>query len=223
MIKKLLALSAPSREEYLSRMAGRRPALLIFSQSVSLPVSLNKQMQSHRLPAAASPLHESLLASRIRSILREKIHQCVTMHGVALACGDRGVLLTGPSGIGKTTAALSAVRKGCGWIADDLAVIKNVQGRLMISGHTGIQKYFHTRATGIAAADRILDRSRMRKRAELAFVIDVFRTAREVISRPIETRILEKSLPLVRVGIPRTGYLRQNLLIRAIQKLKEVG
>lgn len=168
-------------------------------------------------------LHESLLASRIQSILREKIHQCVTMHGVALACGDLGVLLTGPSGIGKTTAALAAARKGCGWIADDLVVIKNVQGRLMISGHPGIQKYFHTRATGIAAMDRMLDRSQVRKKAELACVIDVFRTGREGISRPIGTRILEKSLPLVRVGIPRTGYLRRNLLIRAIQKLNEVG
>ena len=46
---------------------------------------------------------------------------------------------------------------------------------------------------------------------------------REEISRPLETRILETSLPLVRVGIPQTGYLRQNLLGRAIQKLNEVG
>lgn len=204
-------------------MAERRPALLIFSQSASLPVLLRGQMQSHRLPAAASPLHENLLTSRIRSILREKIHRCVTLHGVALACGGRGIFLTGPSGIGKTTAALAAVRKGYDWIADDLAVIKNIQGRLMISGHPGIQQYIHTQAAGIAAADRMLDRSRMRKKAELAFVIDVFRTAREEISRPLETRILETSLPLVRVGIPRTGYLRQNLLGRAIQKLNEVG
>lgn len=180
-------------------------------------------MQSHRLPAVASPFHENLLASRIRSILREKIYRCVTLHGVALAYGERGILLTGPSGIGKTKAALAAVRKGYDWIADDLAVIKNVQGRLMISGHPGIQQYIHTQATGIVAADRILDRSRMREKAELAGIIDVFRTVREEISRPLETRILEKRLPLVRVGIPRTGYLRQNLLIRAIQKLNEVG
>lgn len=204
-------------------MAGCRPALLIFSQSASLHVSLRKQMQSRCLPAAASPLHESLLASRIRSILREKIHQCVTMHGVALACGDRGVLLTGPSGIGKTTAALAAVRKGCGWIADDLAVIKNVQGRLMISGHPRIQKYVTTQETGITSVDRLLPKPSMKKKAELAFVIDVFQTDREGIFRPIETRILGKSLPLVRVGIYRTGYLRRNLLSRAIQKLNEVG
>lgn len=197
--------------------------MLIFAQSASLPVLLRGQMQSHRLPAVASPLHENLLDSRIRSILREKIHQCVAMHGVALSCGDRGILLTGPSGIGKTKAALAAARKGYGWIADDLAVIKNVQGRLMISGHPGIQKYIHTQATGVAAADRMLDGSQIREKAELAGIIDVFRTVREEISRPLETRILEKRLPLVRVGILRTGYLRQNLLIRAIQKLNEVG
>lgn len=222
--RKLLALPAPSRADYFSRMAGRRPALLVFAQSATLPVLLKKQMQGHRLPAVASPLHENLLASRIRSILREKIHRCVTLHGVVLSCEGRGILLTGPSGIGKTTAALEAARKGYGWIADDVAVIKkNAQGRLMISGHPGIQKYIHTKATGIAAGERILPGSRMRKKAELAFIIDVFRTAREEISRPVETRILEQSLPLVRVGVPRTGYLRQNLIERAIQKLSEVG
>jgi len=93
----------------------------------------------------------------------------------------------------------------------------------MISGNPGIQQYIHTQAAGIAAADRMLDGSRRRKKAELAFVIDVFRATREEISRPLETRILETNLPLVRVGIPRTGYLRQNLLGRAIQKLNEVG
>lgn len=223
MQKTLLSLSGPSLADYFSRLTLQRPAWLIFSQSSSLPAVFQSQRQNRRLRVSTSPLHENLLASRIRSILREKIQRRVSIHGVALARGERGVLLTGPSGIGKTTAALAAVREGCAWIADDLAVIRNVQDRLILTGHPRIQKYVHTPETGIISVDRRLPKPSMKKKAELAGVIDVFRTAREGISRPIETRILEKRLPLVRVGISRTGYLRRNLLRRAIQKLNEVG
>jgi len=223
MQKRLLSLSGPSRKEYFTRISGRSPALLIFTQSPSLPPMIRRQLRNHGLWASASPFHAQLLAGRIRSILREKNHQCVSIHGVALARKGRGVLLTGPSGIGKTTAALAAAREECTWIADDLAVIRKVQDRLILTGHPVIQKYVHTRSAGIVPVGRVLPKSRTKKKAELACIIDVCRTGREKISRPVETRILEKCLPLVRVDIPRTGYLRRNLLSKAMQKMNEVG
>ncbi|HCX02729.1 MAG TPA: HPr(Ser) kinase/phosphatase, partial [Syntrophaceae bacterium] len=51
-----------------------------------------------------------------------------TVHGVVLELGGRGILITGPSGIGKTTAAMQAVGEGYAWIADDVAMIRKNQG-----------------------------------------------------------------------------------------------
>jgi serine kinase of HPr protein (carbohydrate metabolism regulator) len=223
--EKIIALSEPWRRQYFARLVQNRTALLIFAQSPALPVLLKRQLQSYHLAAAASPLHESLLESRIKAIIREKIHHCVTVHGVVLELGGRGILITGPSGIGKTTAAMQAVGEGYAWIADDVAMIRKNQGcRLIISGHRAIQNYIHTRQTGIVAADRMWHRSQINNKAELAFVVEVSRSKRDdVFFRVTESEIMGTRLPLIRVRISRTGYFNKNLLMEAIQQFHEVG
>ena len=51
------------------------------------------------------------------------------LHGAVLAAGERGLLLIGASGSGKTTAALALVRDGCRLLTDEYAVLWN-QGPL---------------------------------------------------------------------------------------------
>lgn len=223
--EKMIALSEPWRRQYFTRLVQNRTALLIFAQSPVLPVILKRQLQSYHLSAAASPLHESLLESRIKAIIREKIHHSITVHGVVLELCGRGILITGPSGIGKTTAAMQAIGEGYAWIADDVAVVrKNHSGRLIISGHREIQNYVHTRQKGIMAADRMWRRSQINHKAELAFVVEVSRSEDDEVSfRLRKTEIMGTRLPRIRVRISRTGYFNKNLLMEAIQQFKEVG
>jgi serine kinase of HPr protein (carbohydrate metabolism regulator) len=222
--EELLALSDPLSREFFANLIFCKTALLIFAQSMIWPVSLKKRLKQHHLPAVISSLHENLLESRIKAILQEKINKRVTVHGVALEIQGRGILITGASGIGKTTAALQVMSEGYAWIADDLTVIKkNQSGQLMISGHRKIKKYFHTGETGIIAVDRVLNAAQIKTRTALSAVIDVIRTdADDVFTQLIEKNILETRLPCLRIGIPRAGYFDKNLLKWATQKLKEV-
>lgn len=223
--EKLLALPDPLSQEFFSNLIFCKTALLIFAQSMTCPASLKKQLKHHHLLAVISSLHENLLESRIKAILQEKINKRVTVHGVALEIQGRGILITGASGIGKTTAALQVMSEGYAWIADDLTVIKkNQSGQLMISGHRKIKKYFHTGETGIIAVDHVLNAAQIKTRTALSAVIDVIRTdADDVSTQFVEKNILETRLPCLRIGIPRAGYFDKNLLKRATQKLKEVG
>ena len=85
-------------------------------------------------------------------------------HGVVFECQGRGILITGASGIGKTTSALVLVKEGNYWIADDIAVVKrNQKGELIARGHAKIKNLLHTRETGIVPVKKILNSDRIKR------------------------------------------------------------
>lgn len=223
--KKLMTGDVSLRTEFFSHLKSCGTAMLVFSECDSLPVFLRDELKHHPLPAAASCLCDHLLKSRIKALLQEKLRNRITIHGVALEVEGRGILITGASGIGKTTTALRAVSKDCLWVADDLAVIKKKQtGELVISGHPKIKKYFHTSQRGIKLVDSILRPSQRKDKTGLAGVIELIRSGNgQTELSLIEKEMIETPMPFVRMTIPRTGFFNQNLLKKAILKLNEVS
>ncbi|MEN6468683.1 MAG: hypothetical protein ABFD45_07005 [Smithella sp.] len=221
---KLIALADPLRQEYLARLILGKPALMIFAQCRTFPASLKKLFKDHHIPMATSLFHESLLESRLKAIIQEKIKKCVILHGVALQIQGKGLLITGASGIGKTSTAIQAVQDGYRWIADDVTVIQKQNGQLFISGHTKIKDYLHTRQTGIVAVDDVLQASAIKSRTKLTSIIDVIRTDTDHVTfQVVDKEILESRLPCLQIGISRTGYLDKNLLKKAAEILEGVG
>lgn len=222
---RLMAGDDAARAEFFSNLIRCETAMLVFSDSSALPVSLSTELKHYQLPAAAASLNDHLLESRIKAVLQEKIKNRITVHGVALEVRGRGILITGASGIGKTTTALRAVSKDCLWIADDLAVIKKKQtGELIISGHPKIKKLVHTPRRGIMPVDSVLKLPQIKGKTRLAGVIELIRAdTGETNWKLIEKKIIETSLPFIRMTIPRTGFFNKNLLEKAILKLNEGG
>lgn len=222
---RLMAGDDAARAEFFSNLIRCETAMLVFSDSSALPVSLSTELKHYQLPAAAASLNDHLLESRINAVLQEKIKNRITVHGVALEVRGRGILITGASGIGKTTTALRAVSKDCLWIADDLAVIKKKQtGELIISGHPKIKKLVHTPRRGIMPVDSMLKLPQVKDKTRLAGVIELIRAdTGETNWKLIEKKIIETSLPFIRMTIPRTGFFNKNLLEKAILKLNEGG
>ena len=52
------------------------------------------------------------------------------LHGGAVTSGDRGIILSGPSSAGKTTLVLELVRRGFGYLSDDVAAVCRDSKRL---------------------------------------------------------------------------------------------
>jgi len=222
--EKFLMLDEPVRRAFIRKLALCRTALVVLAQTKTCPASLRSKLRHWRIPAAVSPLHENFLESRFKEIIQEKIRKCVTVHGIAMEAGGRGLLVRGESGIGKTTALLQAIGEGYVWIADDRVVVRrNCRNQLVISGQKKIRDYFYTKQNGIMAVNRLVHTSQIKKKTELAFVIDVVRTAAgDGACLLAETEIMEIRLPLIQMRIPETGYFNKNLLSKAIQKISEV-
>ena len=155
--------------------------------------------------------------------MSRKMQEIANFHGVVFECQGRGILITGASGIGKTTSALVLVKQGNYWIADDIAVIRRNQRRELIArGHAKIKNLLHTKETGIVPVKKILASNRIKKQTTLAGIIEVRKAVVSGFSLDSrEMEILGTKLPCVQVKIPSSGYFDKNLLKKAIQQLKK--
>jgi len=145
-----------------------------------------------------------------------------SLHGVTLEAYGKGFLITGVSGIGKTTAALALISDKHFWIADDLALIsRNCQGVLIARAHSIIRNLLHTNETGIIAVKKLLTAKALKSSTTLAAVIEVQRTG-NVRCSMVEGKkiILGLEVPLITIKIPPSGYLNKNLLEKAMKKIK---
>ena len=75
-------------------------------------------------------------AAEIIFWLRKELADRVMMHGVLVDIYGEGVLIIGPSGIGKSEAALELIKRGHRLIADDAVEIKKIADRTLIGTDT---------------------------------------------------------------------------------------
>lgn len=197
---------------------------LIFAESPTIPADFKNLPASTDITVAASKYDERYLASLLQELLREKFQETVFVHGVLLEAAGKGILITGASGIGKTTAALETVAKNYFWVADDMVVIKkNKHGELIAAGHKKISSYLHTEATGIIPVVNLLSPDRIKKSTRLAVVVEVEKTTEKNIPVIIkgEKEILGEKLICFHIDIPSTSYFNENLLEKAISQLSK--
>lgn len=222
-VERLLQHSDAWLEDYLSRLKTTDTALLIFARRVVYPDRFKKLLRAYQIPAATSSFSEPFLESRLKAVIAEKLKKRITVHGVAVELERCGILITGASGTGKTTAALQAAFAGASWIADDVVVVsKKKDGNLYLSGHRKIRKYVHRRTSGITAIAEVLDKERIKNKVRLTAMIEVIRSDNH--QRAVHfgmAKMMDAEIILITLKIPRTGYLSKNLLINTTRKLTE--
>ena len=85
----------------------------------------------------------------------------VNRHATAIVIGATGILITGPSGAGKTTLALALVEAArrahlfAAFVADDQALLSNAHGRLLAAAPEAIAGLVEIRGSGIAPVSNI--------------------------------------------------------------------
>jgi hypothetical protein len=72
-----------------------------------------------------------------------------TLHASCVAIGGRGILITGPSGSGKSDLALRLVDRGAELVGDDGVVVEARDGRLIASPGPNIEGQMEVRGLGI--------------------------------------------------------------------------
>jgi serine kinase of HPr protein (carbohydrate metabolism regulator) len=114
------------------------------------------------------------------------------VHGTSVARDGRAVLLTGPSGSGKSDLALRLIDRGFTLVSDDQTILSRAGDRLTASAPTQIRGKMEIRGLGIVEMETDSD-------VPLALIVELTSEIERIPAEGRTRRILGHSLPVVRI------------------------
>jgi serine kinase of HPr protein (carbohydrate metabolism regulator) len=115
-----------------------------------------------------------------------------TVHASTVALDGRAVLITGPSGSGKSDLALRLLDRGFTLVSDDQTLVRKDGNRLLASAPPTIAGKLEIRGIGIVDMDRVED-------VPIALLVELTSEIRRLPDDSRERPILGIPLPLITI------------------------
>jgi HPr kinase/phosphorylase len=146
----LRSLDPEARISAIHRLKHHRVCCIVITNGLEPPEGFLELSMEANIPLFRSAASTSSSITGISSFLEKRLAPRMTIHGVLLEVFGLGVLLLGPSGIGKSECALELVIKGHRLITDDyVEITKYGIDRLAGSGGKVLQHHMELRGLGI--------------------------------------------------------------------------
>jgi len=149
---RLERLAAGGRRRLLRSLSSTSVAGLVLSRNRPVPERLVVLSREVSLPLLITRESLKTSRSRLEFFLRNRLGAEITVHGVLVEIFGVGVLILGPSGIGKSESALELVTRGHRLIADDMVIVHRGENRSLMGSGSGMARY-HMEIRGIGIID----------------------------------------------------------------------
>ncbi len=113
------------------------------------------------------------------------------MHATTVALEDKGVLIRGASGAGKSALALDLMSRGAVLVSDDKTRLEDVQGKIIATAPEQIRGLIEARGVGLLKADSVAS-------AQIALIIDLDQLETDRLPPFRQTTLIGHQLPLLR-------------------------
>lgn len=129
----------------------KKPPLVILSKGVSEEVAgwIVQIANIYKIPIAKVDVSSSVITVTIGTFINSVYLDEIQVHGCLVLIGGVGVLIVGPSGVGKSEATLDLVQRGHVFISDDAVLIKYVGDSFIGRSPEVTRNFLEVRGIGI--------------------------------------------------------------------------
>lgn len=173
--------------EIFKKLCNKECPGIIICHNRPCPPMLKKAAEEMDCPVFGTAIRTTDLMSDIIIYLSDKLAKTTTMHACLLDIFNTGVLLLGPSGIGKSEISMDLIKKGHLIVADDMVKISLIRNHLVGRAPESIEGMMEVRGIGIVDVSHIFGINSVKNR--------------DTINLAIELKPFAKNLKVDRIGM----------------------
>lgn len=181
--------------------------LMIFTHDIKPPIYVTKLARKYQVALLATPFTTTLLVAALLDYLDRELAPSTIIHGSLVDVYGIGLLLTGPSGIGKSEITLDLIERGHRLVADDvIKIIRRADNVIIGTGVEMLEHHLELRGLGIVDVRNIfgIRAIRQQKRIEVQVELEEWDSTKNferIGAQEKYTKILEVDIPLINLPI----------------------
>ncbi|MCR8613430.1 MAG: HPr(Ser) kinase/phosphatase [Mycoplasma sp.] len=190
----------------LEKIASLEPPLIVLSGRFPMKYNLLFKKIFKKTPVAKSEFHVREIQGEIGALLAEYFAPHTTVHASLVKISGRGVLILGPSGIGKSEAILELLNMGHVFIADDAVYVWKVGRKIFGKSSPKIKGLLEARGLGIIDIPYIFGHKSFGDATTINLVVELVIDKKDqnfdrLGNHDLKYDILNMKLPRIRIPI----------------------
>ncbi len=149
-------------------------SLVVITRGVEVPAFLTLAAERSSTPLALASHRSSGAIAAVHEALDQLLAPRTRVHGVLVEVHGLGILLTGPSGIGKSECALFVVERGHNFIADDAVdLVRTTRDGIVGSAPLPLRHHLEIRGLGVLNMRDLFGATAVRDSVRIDLVLDL--------------------------------------------------
>ena len=170
----LKTLPSRAQRECFERITELPVPAFVITKGIAPLAGFLATCRRREVPLLSSPALSSAVIKRISYFLEDHLVPSTHVHGVLLDIYGLGVLLIGPSGVGKSESALDLIARGHSLVADDRVTVRRYPPGDLIGYSEGpLRHHMELRGLGIINVQDLFGLAAVRERKPIDLVIEL--------------------------------------------------